>query len=200
MLLVDERPEEVTDMQRSVKGEVVASTFDRPAEEHTQVAELAIERAKRLVEMGQDVVIILDGITRLARAYNLAAPASGRIMSGGIDTGALYPPKRFFGAARNLEEGGSLTILATALVETGSTHGRGHLRGVQGHRQHGAAPRPQAGREAHLPGHRRRRQLHPPRGAAVRRASSSSRSGSCAGYSPVSPTAAAAEHRPASSC
>ena len=120
VLLVDERPEEVTDMRRSVKGEVVASTFDRPAEEHTTVAELAIERAKRLVEDGGDVVIILDGITRLARAYNLAAPATGRIMSGGIDTGALYPPKKFFGAARNLEEGGSLTILATALVDTGS--------------------------------------------------------------------------------
>ena len=120
VLLVDERPEEVTDMARSVKGEVIASTFDRPAEEHTQVAELTIERAKRLVEMGRDVVIILDGITRLARAYNLAAPTTGRVMSGGIDTGALYPPKKFFGAARNIEEGGSLTILATALVETGS--------------------------------------------------------------------------------
>ncbi len=120
VLLVDERPEEVTDMRRSVKGEVVASTFDRPAEEHTQVAELVIERAKRLVEMGRDVVVVLDGITRLARAYNLSQPASGRVMSGGIDTGALYPPKKFFGAARNIEEGGSLTILATALVETGS--------------------------------------------------------------------------------
>jgi transcription termination factor Rho len=120
VLLVDERPEEVTDMRRSVKGEVIASTFDRPAEEHTQVAELAIERAKRMVEVGKDVVIVLDGITRLARAYNLAQPATGRIMSGGIDTGALYPPKKFFGAARNIEEGGSLTILATALVETGS--------------------------------------------------------------------------------
>ncbi|MHB1554707.1 MAG: transcription termination factor Rho [Acidimicrobiales bacterium] len=120
VLLVDERPEEVTDMRRSVKGEVVASTFDRPSEEHTAVAELAIERAKRLVEQGRDVVIILDGITRLARAYNLAQPATGRIMSGGVDSGALYPPKKFFGAARNIEEGGSLTILATALVETGS--------------------------------------------------------------------------------
>ena len=120
VLLVDERPEEVTAMRRTVKGEVIASTFDRPADEHTSVAELAIDRAKRMVEMGEDVVIILDGITRLSRAYNLAAPATGRIMSGGIDTGALYPPKRFFGAARNLEEGGSLTILATALVETGS--------------------------------------------------------------------------------
>ncbi|MDQ1467376.1 MAG: transcription termination factor Rho [Actinomycetota bacterium] len=121
VLLVDERPEEVTDMRRHVtRGEVVASTFDRPSDEHTQVAELTIERAKRLVEMGRDVVIILDGITRLARAYNLAAPASGRIMSGGIDAGALYPPKKFFGAARNVEEGGSLTIIATALVETNS--------------------------------------------------------------------------------
>ncbi len=120
VLLVDERPEEVTDMRRSVQGEVVASTFDRPSEEHTAVAELAIERAKRLVETGRDVVIILDGITRLARAYNLAQPATGRIMSGGVDSGALYPPKKFFGAARNIEEGGSLTILATALVETGS--------------------------------------------------------------------------------
>ncbi len=120
VLLVDERPEEVTDMRRSVKGEVVASTFDRPSDEHTAVAELAIERAKRLVEQGRDVVIILDGITRLARAYNLAQPATGRIMSGGVDSGALYPPKKFFGAARNTEEGGSLTILATALVETGS--------------------------------------------------------------------------------
>jgi transcription termination factor Rho len=121
VLLVDERPEEVTDMRRwLLHGEVAASTFDRPADEHTAVAELTIERAKRMVEQGHDVVIILDGITRLARAYNLAAPATGRIMSGGIDTGALYPPKKFFGAARNIEEGGSLTILATALVETGS--------------------------------------------------------------------------------
>jgi transcription termination factor Rho len=121
VLLVDERPEEVTDMRRHVlRAEVVASTFDRPSDEHCHVAELTIERAKRLVEQGKDVVIILDGITRLARAYNLAAPASGRIMSGGIDAGALYPPKKFFGAARNVEEGGSLTILATALVETNS--------------------------------------------------------------------------------
>ena len=120
VLLLDERPEEVTDMRRTVKGEVIASTFDRPSDEHTHVAELAIEKAKRLVEMGKDVVVILDGITRLSRAYNLAAPASGRIMSGGIDAGALYPPKKFFGAARNVEEGGSLTILATALVETNS--------------------------------------------------------------------------------
>ncbi|MGG7463823.1 transcription termination factor Rho [Plantibacter sp. YIM 135347] len=120
VVLVDERPEEVTDMQRTVKGEVIASTFDRPAEDHTTVAELAIERAKRLVELGHDVVVLLDSITRLGRAYNLAAPASGRVLSGGVDAAALYPPKRFFGAARNIENGGSLTILATALVETGS--------------------------------------------------------------------------------
>ncbi|MDT0301714.1 transcription termination factor Rho [Streptomonospora wellingtoniae] len=120
VVLVDERPEEVTDMQRTVKGEVIHSTFDRPAEDHTTVAELAIDRAKRLVEMGLDVVVLLDSITRLGRAYNLAAPASGRILSGGVDSTALYPPKRFFGAARNIENGGSLTILATALVETGS--------------------------------------------------------------------------------
>ena len=120
VVLVDERPEEVTDMQRAVKGEVIASTFDRPAEDHTTVAELAIERAKRLVELGGDVVVLLDSITRLGRAYNLAAPASGRILSGGVDSSALYPPKRFFGAARNIEFGGSLTIISTALVETGS--------------------------------------------------------------------------------
>ncbi|MGO3063820.1 MAG: transcription termination factor Rho [Brevibacterium aurantiacum] len=120
VVLVDERPEEVTDMQRAVKGEVIASTFDRPADDHTTIAELAIERAKRLVEMGSDVVVLLDNITRLGRAYNIAQPASGRILSGGVDANALYPPKRFFGAARNIENGGSLTILATALVETGS--------------------------------------------------------------------------------
>src|SRR3989440_12054001 len=120
VLLVDERPEEVTDMQRSVEGEIVYSTFDRPSEDHIQATELTLDRAKRLVELGKDVVILLDGITRLGRAYNLAAPASGRILSGGVDSTALYPPKRFFGAARNIENGGSLTILATALVETGS--------------------------------------------------------------------------------
>ncbi|HZP15041.1 MAG TPA: transcription termination factor Rho, partial [Nocardioides sp.] len=120
VVLVDERPEEVTDFERSVKGEVISSTFDRPAGDHTMVAELAIERAKRLVELGHDVVVLLDGITRLGRAYNLAAPASGRILSGGVDSAALYPPKRFFGAARNIEHGGSLTILATALIESGS--------------------------------------------------------------------------------
>jgi transcription termination factor Rho len=121
VVLVDERPEEVTDMQRSVKGEVIASTFDRPPSDHTTVSELSIERAKRLVELGHDVVVLLDSITRLGRAYNNASPASGRILSGGIDSTALYPPKRFLGAARNIENGGSLTIIATALVETGST-------------------------------------------------------------------------------
>ena len=120
VVLVDERPEEVTDMQRSVKGEVLASTFDRPPSDHTQVAELGIERAKRLVEMGQDVVVLLDSITRLGRAYNNSSPASGRILSGGVDSTALYPPKKFLGAARNIENGGSLTIIATAMVETGS--------------------------------------------------------------------------------
>ncbi len=120
VVLVDERPEEVTDFERSVKGEVISSTFDRPAADHTSVAELAIERAKRLVELGHDVVVLLDGITRLGRAYNLATPPSGRILSGGVDSAALYPPKKFFGAARNIENGGSLTILATALIESGS--------------------------------------------------------------------------------
>jgi transcription termination factor Rho len=120
VVLVDERPEEVTDMQRSVQGEVIAATFDRPPTEHTALAELAIERAKRLVELGRDVVVLLDSITRLGRSYNLAAPGRGRTMSGGIDSTALYPPKRFLGAARNIENGGSLTIIASALVETGS--------------------------------------------------------------------------------
>ena len=181
VVLVDERPEEVTDMQRSVKGEVIASTFDRPAEDHTTVAELAIERAKRLVELGHDVVVLLDSITRLGRAYNLAAPASGRILSGGVDSTALYPPKRFFGAARNIENGGSLTILATALVETGSHDGRGDLRGVQGHRQHGAQARPQARRQADLPGGRRRRVRHPQGRDPAGAARSCRSSGSCAG-------------------
>ena len=132
VVLVDERPEEVTDMQRTVKGEVIASTFDRPADDHTTVAELAIERAKRLVELGHDVVVLLDSITRLGRAYNIAAPASGRILSGGVDSSALYPPKRFFGAARNIEDGGSLTILATALIETGSKMDEGIFEEFKG--------------------------------------------------------------------
>ncbi len=168
ILLVDERPEEVTDMRRNVRGEVISSTFDRPSDEHTHVAELAIEKAKRLVEQGEDVVVILDGITRLSRAYNLAAPASGRILSGGIDAGALYPPKKFFGAARNVEEGGSLTILATALVETNSRMDEAIFEEFKGTGQHGAAARPQARRAPDLPGHRRRRLEHPPRGAALR--------------------------------
>jgi len=120
VLLVDERPEEVTEMQRSVRGEVVASTFDEPAVRHVQVAEMVIEKAKRLVEMGKDVIILLDSITRLARAYNTVVPSSGKVLSGGVDANALQRPKRFFGAARNIEEGGSLTIIATALIETGS--------------------------------------------------------------------------------
>src|SRR5690606_4639264 len=120
VVLIDERPDQVTDLERTVQGDVIPSTFERPADDHTTVAELAIERAKRLLGLGKDVVILLDGITRLGRAHNLAAPASGRILSGGVDSAALYPPKKFFGAARNIENGGSLTILATALIETGS--------------------------------------------------------------------------------
>jgi hypothetical protein len=161
VLLIDERPEEVTDMQRSVKGEVISSTFDEPATRHVQVAEMVIEKAKRLVEHKRDVVILLDSITRLARAYNTIVPPSGKVLSGGVDSNALQRPKRFFGAARNIEEGGSLTIIATALIETGSPHGRGHLRGVQGHRQHGDHPGPQAGRQARLPGHRHPALRHP---------------------------------------
>ena len=151
VLLIDERPEEVTDMQRSVHGEVISSTFDEPADRHVQVAEMVLEKAKRLVEHKKDVVILLDSITRLARAYNTIVPPSGKVLSGGVDSNALQRPKRFFGAARNVEEGGSLTIIATALVETGLAHGRGDLRGVQGHRQRGARARPQADRQAHLP-------------------------------------------------
>ena len=168
VLLVDERPEEVTDMRRSVKGEVIASTFDRPADEHTQVAELAIERAKRLVEMGKDVVIVLDGITRLARAYNLAAPATGRIMSGGVDSGALYPPKKFFGGGAQRGGGRLADHPGLGARGDGFEDGRGDLRGVQGHRQHGAPPRPPSLRTPALPGHRRQRQLDPARGAALR--------------------------------
>ena len=166
--LIGERPEEVTDMRRSVQGEVISSTFDEPTENHTHVAEMALEIAKRQAETGRDVVILLDSITRLARAYNLALPPSGRTLSGGIDPIALYPPKRFFGAARNIEEGGSLTIIATCLVDTGLADGRRHLRGVQGHRQLGAHPRSEARREAHLPVDRRPALGHAPRGAAPR--------------------------------
>ena len=167
VLLVDERPEEVTDWQRTVTAaEVVYSTFDKPTEQHIQVTELVLERAKRLAESTQDVVIILDSLTRLARAYNLAMPASGKILSGGIDSSALYPPRRFFGAARNIEEGGSLTIIACALVETGSRMDEGIFEEFKAHRQHGAAPRPPARREAALPGDQRRRVGHPQGGAA----------------------------------
>jgi transcription termination factor Rho len=162
ILLTDERPEEVTDMQRSTKAHVIYSTFDRPSEEHCQVAELTIERAKRLVEYGQDVVVLLDGITRLSRAYNLATPASGKILSGGVDSSALYPPKRFFGAARNLEEGGSLTILATALVDTGSRMDEVIFEEFKGTGNMEVRP-------PHLPRPRRRRLLDPQGGAAPHR-------------------------------
>ena len=168
VLLIDERPEEVTDMRRTVKGEVISSTFDRPSDEHTHVAEMAIEKAKRMVEQGEDVVVILDGITRLSRAYNLAAPASGRILSGGIDAGALYPPKKFFGAARNVEEGGSLTILATALVETNSRMDEAIFEEFKGTGNMELRLDRKPRRAADLPGDRRRRLEHPPRGAAVR--------------------------------
>ena len=166
VVLVDERPEEVTDFQRAVQGEVIASTFDRPADDHTTVAELAIERAKRLVEAGRDVVVLLDGITRLGRAYNIAAPASGRILSGGVDSAALYPPKKFFGAARNIEGGGSLTILATALVETGSKMDEVIFEEFKGTGNMEVRLRAGVLREADLPGHRRRCLEHPARGAA----------------------------------
>ena len=152
VLLIDERPEEVTDMQRSVKGEVVSSTFDEPAARHVQVAEMVIEKAKRLVEHGRDVVILLDSITRLGRAYNTVVPSSGKVLTGGVDANALQRPKRFFGAARNIEEGGSLTIIATALIDTGQPHGRGHLRGVQGYRQLRNRSGPQGSGQADIPG------------------------------------------------
>ena len=152
VLLIDERPEEVTEMQRTVKGEVVSSTFDEPATRHVQVAEMVIEKAKRLVEHKKDVVILLDSITRLARAYNTVVPSSGKVLTGGVDANALQRPKRFFGAARNIEEGGWLTILATALIDTGSQDGRRDLRRVQGHRQLRNPPGPAHRREARLPG------------------------------------------------
>ena len=184
--LIGERPEEVTDMRRSVKGEVISSTFDEPTENHTHVAEMALEIAKRQVETGRDVVILLDSITRLARAYNLALPPSGRTLSGGLDPIALYPPKRFFGAARNIEEGGSLTIIGDVPRRHRLAHGRRHLRGVQGHRQLGAHPRPQARREADLP----RRSTSSARAPAARSCSSrrapSRWSGRCAGCCPRS--------------
>ena len=168
VLLIDERPEEVTDMQRSVKGEVISSTFDEPASRHVQVAEMVIEKAKRLVEHGRDVVILLDSITRLGRAYNTVVPSSGKVLTGGVDANALQRPKRFFGAARNIEEGGSLTIIATALIDTGSPHGRGDLRGIQGYGQFRAHPRPESGRQAHLPGDGHHALRHPQGRAAHR--------------------------------
>ena len=168
ILLIDERPEEVTDMERTCRGaEVISSTFDEPPERHVQVAEMVIEKARRMVEHKRDVVILLDSITRLARAYNTVQPHSGKILSGGVDANALHKPKRFFGAARNIEEGGSLTIMATALVDTGSRDGRSHLRGVQGHRQHGGAPRPRPGGPPHLPFDQHRALRHPQGGIAL---------------------------------
>ena len=169
VLLVDERPEEVTDMEENVKAEVISSTFDEPADRHVQVADMVIEKARRLVEHGKDVVILLDSITRLARAHNVVVPHSGKILSGGVDANALHKPKRFFGAARNIEGGGSLTIVGTALIETGQPDGRGDLRGVQGHRQHGAGARPADRRAADLPRHRRAAEQHPQGGPAPQR-------------------------------
>ena len=161
VLLIDERPEEVTDMEENVKAEVISSTFDEPADRHVQVADMVIEKSKRLVEHGRDVVILLDSITRLARAHNVVVPHSGKILSGGVDANALQKPKRFFGAARNIDKGGSLTIIATALIDTGQPNGRSDLRGVQGHRQHGAGPRSPPRRSPHLPCHRHPADIHP---------------------------------------
>ena len=195
VLLVDERPEEVTDMRRHVlRADVIASTFDRPSDEHCHVAELAIERARRLVEMGRDVVIILDGITRLARAYNLAAPASGRIMSGGVDSSALYPPKKFFGVGAEYRRGRIVDDPRHRAHRHRLEDGRSDLRGVQGHRQHGAAPRSARRRPSGLPGDRRRAVEHPARRAALRPQSISSRPGSSAGCCTRSKV------RPASNC
>ena len=154
VLLIDERPEEVTDMQRSVKGEVISSTFDEPPSRHVQVSEMVIEKAKRLVEHKRDVVILLDSITRLGRAYNTVVPSSGKVLTGGVDSNALQRPKRFFGAARNIEEGGSLTIIATALDRYRLAHGRSHLRRVQGYGQLGNHSGSQGFRQARLPGNR----------------------------------------------
>ena len=161
VLLVDERPEEVTDMERTVNGEVVSSTFDMPGENHVQVTELVLERVKRLVEVGKDVVVLLDSITRMARAYNLQAPASGRILSGGVDSTALYPPKKFFGAARNIEEGGSLTILATALVETGSRMDEVIFEEFKGTGNWEVRLTRKLANKRDLPGHRHRELRHP---------------------------------------
>ena len=181
VLLIDERPEEVTDMQRSVNGEVISSTFDEPAQRHVQVAEMVIEKAKRLVEHKKDVLILLDSITRLARAYNAVIPPSGKVLSGGLDSNALQKPKRFFGAARNIEEGGSLTIIATALDRHRLAHGRRDLRGVQGHRQHGDPPGSQALRQARVPGDRHAEERHPQGGAAAAARRSQPRLGAAQG-------------------
>ena len=183
VLLIDERPEEVTDMQRSVKGEVVSSTFDEPATRHVQVAEMVIEKAKRLVEHKRDVVILLDSITRLGRAYNTVVPSSGKVLTGGVDANALQRPKRFFGAARNIEEGGSLTIIATALIDTGSRMDEvifEEFKGTGNSRNH---PRPQGRRQAHLPGHRHHQVRHAQGRAAGRPGRSSRRCTCCAASS-----------------
>ena len=179
VLLIDERPEEVTDMQRSVEGEVISSTFDEPAQRHVQVAEMVIEKAKRLVEHKKDVLILLDSITRLARAYNTVIPPSGKVLSGGLDSNALQKPKRFFGAARNIEEGGSLDHHGDRARRYRLAHGRHHLRGVQGHRQHGNPSRPEAHGQARLPVDRRAEERHAERGAAHLRRRISTASGCC---------------------
>ena len=186
IVLVDERPEEVTDFQRTVKGEVIASTFDRPAGDHTTVAELAIERAKRLVELGHDVVVLLDGITRLGRAYNLAAPASGRILSGGVDSSGALPAEAVL-RRRAQHRGRRLAHDPRHRADRDRLQdGRGDLRGVQGHRKHGAPAAPRARRQADLPGHRRRAVRHSPRGAPDEQGGAGRSSGSCAGCCPGS--------------
>ena len=179
VLLIDERPEEVTDMQRTVNGEVISSTFDEPASRHVQVAEMVIEKAKRLVEHKHDVVILLDSITRLARAYNTVVPSSGKVLTGGVDANALQRPKRFFGAARNIEEGGSLSIIATALIDTGSRMDEVIFEGVQGYRQQRDQPGPQAVGQAGLAGHRHRQVRHPQGGGCSPTRRRSPRCGSC---------------------
>ena len=168
VLLIDERPEEVTDMQRSVRGEVISSTFDEPASRHVQVAEMVIEKAKRLVEHKRDVVILLDSITRLGRAYNTVVPSSGKVLTGGVDANALQRPKRFFGAARNIEDGGSLTIIATALIDTGSRMDEVIFEEFKGTGNQRNRPRPQGLRQAHLPGDGRHQVRHPQGRAAGR--------------------------------
>ena len=181
VLLIDERPEEVTDMQRSVRGEVISSTFDEPAQRHVQVAEMVIEKAKRLVEHKKDVVILLDSITRLARAYNTIVPASGKVLSGGVDSNALQRPKRFFGAARNIEEGGSLTIIATALVDTGSRMDEVIFEEFKGTGNIGNPPRSQADRSPRVPVDRHHQERHAEGGAAAAEGRAQSRVGAAQG-------------------